>query len=60
MSVESIALAALSISGRLQGVIKGILHWDSEEISPSVKKTLEEALKWAEEEWENAKKDSIL
>jgi len=50
MSLEETALAYATVSGRLRGVISGILKWSSDEISPSVKKTLEEALKQAENE----------
>ena len=60
MSLEKTALAYASASGRLMGVIKGILNYKEDEISPSVKKLLEEALEYAEEELENSKKDDIL
>jgi len=55
MSLEKTALAYASVSGRLMGVIKGILNYSENEISPSVKKVLEEALKYAEEDLENSK-----
>jgi len=60
MSLEKTALAYASVSGRLMGVIKGILNYSEYEISPSVKKALEEALKYAEEELDNSKKDDTL
>lgn len=59
MSLEETALAYASVSGRLRGVISGILKWSSDEISPSVKKTLEEALKQAEELIAESKKDDL-
>lgn len=52
MSIEETALTYASVTGRLRGVISGILKWSSDEISPSVKKTLEEALKYAEDKLE--------
>jgi len=60
MSLEKTALAYASVAGRLQGVISGILKYSSDEISPSVKRNLEKALKFAEDELESAKNDSTL
>ena len=60
MSLEETALAYASITGRLRGVISGILKWSSDEISPSVKKTLEEALKYAEDKLEIPEEDRRL
>jgi hypothetical protein len=60
MNLEETALAYASITGRLRGVISGILKWSSDEISPSVKKTLEEALKYAEDKLEIPEEDRRL
>jgi hypothetical protein len=50
MSLKKTALAYASVAGRLRGVISGILKYNSDEISPTIKKTLEEALEWSENE----------
>jgi len=60
MSIEETALSYASVTGRLRGVISGILKWSSDEISPSVKKTLEEALKYAEDKLEIPEEDRRL
>jgi hypothetical protein len=60
MNLEETALAYASVTGRLRGVISGILKWSSDEISPSVKKTLEEALKYAEDKLEIPEEDRRL
>ena len=60
MSIEETTLTYASVTGRLRGVISGILKWSSDEISPSVKKTLEEALKYAEDKLEIPEEDRRL
>jgi len=60
MNIEETALTYASVTGRLRGVISGILKWSSDEISPSVKKTLEEALKYAEDKLEIPEEDRRL
>ena len=50
MSIEETALRYASVTGRLRGVISGILKYRNDELTPSVKESLEEALKFAEEE----------
>jgi len=60
MNLEKTSLAYASVTGRLRGVISGILKWSSDEISPSVKKTLEEALKYAEDKLEIPEEDRRL
>jgi len=55
MSLEKTTLAYASVAGKLQGVISGIVKYSSEEISPSIKKVLEIALKEAQEDLENSK-----
>lgn len=56
MSVENLALAYASAAGVLQGTIQGILNHYVDEISPSVKKQLEDALKRTKEELERSKR----
>ena len=60
MNLEKTSLAYASVTGRLRGVISGILKWSSDEISHSVKKTLEEALKYAEDKLEIPEEDRRL
>ena len=59
MSLEETALAYASVSGRLRGVISGILKYSSDEISPRIKELLEKELKEAEELIAESKKDDL-
>ena len=56
MQLEDILKYASAV-GRLKGTIIGVLKYSKDEISPSVYKTLESALRFAEEELGDEKKD---
>ena len=60
MNIEEKLLIYASVAGRLRGVISGMLKFRSDELPPSIKKILEEALESAEGELDIPKEERTL
>lgn len=60
MDLLNRTLVVASVIGRLQGVISGIIKYNSDEISPGIKQLLERELKISVEELEKLKKNNTL
>lgn len=60
MSIENTSLKYASVAGHLQGVISGIIKYSDDEISPRIKRCLEEALQFSEKKLNTSKEDRRL
>ena len=60
MNIENTSLKYASVAGHLQGVISGIIKYSDDEISPRIKRCLEEALQFSEKELDIPEEDCRL